>query len=215
MATDLDICNLALAHLGDDATVASIDPPEGSIQAAHCARFYPVARDSLLEMHNWGFTTTRIALSLLAATPLSGWVYAYAQPSDAINLLGVFIPGSTDDFNPQDFETETLADGTNVIYSNTQSAVLRYTRHVTDPSQFSPLFTDALGWLLASMLAGPLLKGTTGAQATVQSYKMFLAQFGKAAASDAGQRRVRPQDNPSWLKGRGPVPINLLPGWPR
>ncbi len=215
MAADIDICNLALSHLGDDATVASIDPPEGSPQATHCARFYPVARDSMQEMHNWGFCTTRATLSLLSATPLSGWVYAYAQPSDAVNLLSILIPGSTDDFNPQPFETEALPDGTSVIYSNTESAILRYTRHVTDPSKFSPLFTDALGWLLASMLAGPILKGTTGAAATVQAYKMFQVQFAKAAASDAGQRRVIPQDNPSWLKGRGSVPINLLPGWPR
>jgi hypothetical protein len=28
MASDVDICNLALALLGDVATVASIDPPE-------------------------------------------------------------------------------------------------------------------------------------------------------------------------------------------
>ena len=46
MASDVDVCNLALAHLGDEATVASISPPEGSAQAGHCARFYPMARDS-------------------------------------------------------------------------------------------------------------------------------------------------------------------------
>lgn len=51
MASEVDICNLALARLGDNATVASIDPPEGSAQAEHCARFYAIARDSLLEMH--------------------------------------------------------------------------------------------------------------------------------------------------------------------
>ena len=48
MASAVDICNLALSHLGDTATVASLDPPEGSAQAEHCARFYPVARDALV-----------------------------------------------------------------------------------------------------------------------------------------------------------------------
>ena len=46
MATEVDICNLALAHLGDDATIASIKPPEGSAQAEKSARFYPIARDT-------------------------------------------------------------------------------------------------------------------------------------------------------------------------
>ena len=43
MATEVDICNLALAHLGDDATIATIKPPEGSAQAEKAARFYPIA----------------------------------------------------------------------------------------------------------------------------------------------------------------------------
>ena len=40
MASEVEICNLALARLGDAATVVSIDPPEGSAQAEHCAMFY-------------------------------------------------------------------------------------------------------------------------------------------------------------------------------
>ena len=63
MASEVDICNLALSHLGDNATVASIDPPEGSAQAEHCSRFYPIARDTLLEMHNWNFSTRRAVLA--------------------------------------------------------------------------------------------------------------------------------------------------------
>ena len=63
MASEVEICNLALSHLGDTATVASSDPPEGSAQAEHCARFYPIARDALLEMQNWKFATRRATLA--------------------------------------------------------------------------------------------------------------------------------------------------------
>ncbi|NBQ76422.1 MAG: hypothetical protein EBU14_13895, partial [Acetobacteraceae bacterium] len=66
MASEVDICNLALANLGDTATVASINPPEGSAQSEHCSRFYPIARDTLLEMHNWNFSTRRILLPEVA-----------------------------------------------------------------------------------------------------------------------------------------------------
>ena len=50
MSTPVDICNLALARLGDEANVQSISPPDGSTQAALCAQFYPIARDTALTM---------------------------------------------------------------------------------------------------------------------------------------------------------------------
>ncbi|CAK0775884.1 conserved hypothetical protein [Gammaproteobacteria bacterium] len=52
MATVVDICNLALGNLGS-ASIESVD--DGSIEAKYCSRYYPVARDALLEMHNWSF----------------------------------------------------------------------------------------------------------------------------------------------------------------
>lgn len=202
MASDVDIVNVALAYLGDDATVASIDPPEGSAQATHCARFYPIARAALQDMNNWGFCTTRASLSLLAVTPISGWLYAYGPPSDAINILSVFLPSATDDYNPQQFDMEQLPDGTHVIYTNVVSAVCRYTRHITDPSSFPPLFVDCLSWLLAAYLAGPILKGEAGRAAAIQCFKMFEAKFADATASDAAQRRVQPTQNVAWVTGR-------------
>lgn len=202
MATEISICNLALAHLGDEATVASIDPPEGSAQAEHCATFYPVARDALQEMHAWGFCTTRKALSMLSAEPLTGWQYAYARPSIAVRILGVYAAGVTDDNDPQPFETEVLADGSEVIYTNTQDAVCRYTVQVTDPSKFSPLFVETLAWLLASHLAGPVLKGKNGmamAQSCLATAGTYLAD---AKRSDVRQRRARPTHNVPWISGR-------------
>lgn len=202
MATEIDICNLALSRLGDSATVASIDPPEGSPQASHCARFYPLARNTMLDRHPWSFCTTRAALALLSATPTSGWQYAYARPSNAVNILAIQRPGASDDFDPQAFETEALADGTDVIYSNTEGAVCRYTVHVTDTAKFQPLFIEALTWLLASHLAGPVLKGDKGAAASVKCYQMFEAMLSRAIASDAAQRKVTPPHNVAWMSGR-------------
>lgn len=202
MATEVDICNLALARLGDSATVASIDPPEGSPQAEHCARFYPIARDTLLDRHPWSFCTTRATLAQLSAAPTSGWQFSYALPSNALNILGLFESGSTDDSDPKNFEIETLPDGTEVIYSNTESAICRYTLHVTNPARFQPLFIETLSWLLASHLAGPVLKGDKGAGATLRCYQMFETQLARAIASDSAQRRVRPTHNVPWMQAR-------------
>lgn len=202
MATEIDICNLALSRLGDSATVASIDPPEGSPQATHCAQFYPLARDTILDRHSWSFATTRAALAKLSTTPTSGWLYAYARPSNAVSIVSLFETGASDDFAPQAYETESLPDGTEVIYSNTDSAICRYKVQVTDPSKFSPLFVEALSWLLASHLAGPVLKGDKGAAATVKCYQMFEAQLGLAKNADSAQRKVQPTHNVPWVAAR-------------
>lgn len=216
MASEVDICNLALGHLGDTATVASLDPPEGSAQAEHCARFYPIARDSLLEMHPWGFATKRVQLAQLG-TGWPEWDYSYAQPADALNIIAVLPPYATDDYSvglsnvpmaaggsyvPQAFSCEVDANGADVIYTDQEDAVLRYTALVTDTTKFSPLFVMSLSWHLASMLAGPILKGDAGAAESKRCTAMMQAYLAKATESDAGQRRINPQHNVGWINGR-------------
>lgn len=227
MATEVDICNLALAHLGNAATVASINPPEGSAEADHCARFYPLARDTLLEMHAWGFALKRVALAQVA-NAASEWLYAYAAPNDAVNLLEVLPPDATDDINAQvpfpsdsyglsaiqvynpvtigyttqPYSSEIDANGNQIILTNQEQAVLRYTALITDTSLFSPLFTMTLSWHLAAMLAGPVLKGESGISETERATKMMAAMLSQAKNSDANQRRVTPHVATPWIAGR-------------
>ena len=201
MASEVDICNLALARLGDNATVASIDPPEGSAQAEHCARFYPVARDSLLEMHAWKFATRRVLLAQLA-TDTWNWSFAYAEPTGVLKLLAVLPASASGDAESQEYEAETDGNGTPIILTNQEGASLRYVAHVTDTTGFSPLFVDALAWLLASYLAGPVLKGDAGAAMAKACLQSFMLVLSNAKTSDANQRKVRPEHKPDWIAGR-------------
>lgn len=222
MASEVDICNLALANLGDVASVSSINPPEGSAQAEHCQRFYPIARDSLLEMHNWGFATKRTTLALLGSS-WPEWQYCYAQPIDMLNALAVLSNTAADDYSvpipqpysniatvnagqgfytPAPFSCETLDDGTAVIYTDMENATLRYTARVQDPTKFSPLFVEALSWLLASKLAGPIIKGDAGAAMAKSCMASFMVVYGKATMSDANQRRTNIQQSVNWMANR-------------
>lgn len=219
MATKVDICNLALSHLGDTATVSSIDPPEGSIQAEHCARFYPMARDSLLEMHPWSFATRRVALAILGSGAPE-WDYCYAQPADALNVVSVLPPYASDDYSigaapgalqpisvvsgyvPQPFACEVDEDGNSIILTDQADAVLRYTVVNVDESKFAPLFVMALSWHLAGMLAGPILKGDAGAAEAKRCATMMNAYLSQATESDASQRSIKPQHNVAWIAGR-------------
>ncbi|CAB3624686.1 hypothetical protein [Achromobacter pestifer] len=232
MASVVDICNLALAHLGDEATVSSIDPPEGSAQAEHCARFYPMARDTVLEAHDWNFATTRGVLALVGSAWPS-WAFCYELPATCVRAISVLPPGALDDYStayprtagalgypgatfvphgavytPQEFSIETgesdgsEADDRRLLYTNQEGAVLRYTRRVEDTTRFPPLFVDALTRLLASYLAGPVVKGTDGvsvAQAQLQAYRGIISQ---ATVSDSNQRSIKPRQSVPWIAGR-------------
>lgn len=226
MASEVDICNLALSHLGDTATVSSINPPEGSAQSEHCHRFYPVARDSLLEMHYWNFSVRRI---LLASTTCdwTQWEYAYLVPSDVINFISVIPPDTADDYSvkfvptdsplfahnyspmvqtgryvPQPFTIETKADGSQILYTNQPNAILRYTAYVEDTTLFSPLYTMTLSWHLASMLAGPIIKGDAGAAEAKRCTQMMMGYLKEAKESDSQQRSIKPEHVVPWTSGR-------------
>lgn len=211
MASVVDICNLAVGHLGDDANITSIDPPDGSIQAQHCARFYPVARDVVLERHEWRFNTRRKALALSAEDPPIGWAFAYALPSDCVKPIRVLSPtaapdlfttsyngtpvisANTDNLNNQDYIVEAAADGSPILFTNTEDASLVYSIGITDPTKFTPLMTIALSRLLASYMAGPLIKGTTGANVAKAQLQIFEEdELPKATESDANVSNSNP-----------------------
>lgn len=222
MASEVDISNLALSHLGDSATIASLNPPEGSAQAEKCARFYPIARDSLLEMHNWSFASRR-ALLAQVATNIGQWKYAYAAPRDMMMAIAVFQPGAADDYStsyitnaegvshpgvaaghytPQPYVIETNETGALVILTNVENAMLRYQARITDTTKFSSLFVVTLSWHLAGMLAGPILKGDAGAAEAKRCGQMMAAYMLQAATVDSNQRNVRVEHIVPWTSGR-------------
>lgn len=232
MASDVDICNLMLARLGDDATIAEIDPPEGSAQAEHCATFYPIARDSLQEMHDWNFNTKRVPLTPVTLPSNAGFIYAYAMPANTLRVIAILPPNAPDNYSanlgaipgyagyslsdyyppdlnsspvyiPQDFAVETdPTSGDLIILTNQELATARVTFRVTDTTKFSPLYIDTLGWYGASMLAGPLLKGDVGAAESKRCLQFAMGLLNKAAVSDSRQQQIQPAHRVSWIGNR-------------
>ena len=222
MATEVNICNLALAHLGDDATIASLSPPEGSAQAEKAARFYPIARNTLLEMHTWNFASKRGNLAL-TTNSLDQWDYAYVAPADMMSPVAVISPTAQNDYatrmsagdtpggitsnyaptivagqyTPQQFSLEG-----DLIYTNQENAMLRYQAFITDPSLFSPLFVITLSWHLASMLAGPVIKGDQGAAEAKRSSQMMVNYLNSAKQSDNLHRDITVEHIVPWTSGR-------------
>ena len=202
MASAVDICNIGLSSLGAEAQVAAINPPDGSVEAGYCARFYPIARKELLEAHAWSFAKKRVELAEVTNTS-TVWEYAYALPSDCLRALrvlslqtlvdaGLSYPAgvySIDRLVIDEVFTErgsALFDiESGVLRTNEPEAMLLYTYDVTDTTKFTAKVVVALGMLMAGYLAGPIIKGLEGARAGAQWRQAAMNAIATAAASDA------------------------------
>lgn len=215
MSSDVDICNLALGFLGDEAEVAALT--ESSAQAAYCKRFYPMARDTVLQMGQFGFSLRRAALAedLVDDVPNS-WSFAYTVPNGCISKIALLPPNATNDTTDmQDYAVEAIDDaGHEVIYTNQEQAVLRYVQRVTDTTRFQPLVVIAIARLLASYLAGPLIKGSAGTDIGLKQMEIFMkTSMPAAVADDANSQQTDQMGNfvPSMIKARNTNDATAFP----
>ena len=163
--------------------------------------FYPQARDAMLEMHEWRFATKRVLLALTVSDTFE-WTFAYALPAGMLRALAVLPETAAADDEGDDFDQQLNADDAQVILTNCGLASLKYTARVVDTTRFPPLFVEALSWLLAAHLAGPLIKGKQGQEVARGCMQMFAAFLTQAKVSDANQRKVEPAHTPGWIGGR-------------
>lgn len=211
MASPVDIVNLGLAHIGAEAQVAAIDPPDGSVEAGYGARFYPHVRRLAIDRAGMAFSLKRVALAEITNVS-TVWLYAYALPADCINPIRVLqlqyisaasllapleslyvmqqnlltVDNLFTERGSADFEVEG-----STLFTNEPEAVLKYTADITDTGKFPPLFVDALGMLMAGYLAGPIIKGTDGMQVGAKWREAGFAQLARAADSDANAASER------------------------
>lgn len=186
MATAVDICNLALGMLGDSGDVTSIMPPDGSPQAGHCARWYPLALRKLFEEHDWSFAIRRsrgVELSNVDKD-LYEWKHAFLLPSDCVRLMRVSEVGKQD--APLDFEVELYeANSGRAVFVDASNVVLTYVSYVDMASVFPTYFVQALTLLLASYLVGPVKRADGASDAATRLLQMYEAALSRAKTADA------------------------------
>lgn len=174
MATEIQICNFALSQIGQDV-ISDFD--EASPQARACKLFYAQGRDAVLSEIWWNFATAEQVLAQTATDP-SEWDYAYALPSDCLipRYIPPVLPG----------QKEPFAWAGREIWTHREEATLVYTRQVTDPAFFHPLFIDALALKLATLISMPLAIERSMRSDAVQLYRgaIALARQTDANASD-------------------------------
>jgi len=193
-----DICNIALSRIGNAANVSSIDPPEASAEAEHCAKFYDISRKLMLESFNWSFAVKHVDLGLVAES-VNDYQYVYALPSDLIKLISVYEDGGT--FEPLNQEwligqygkeyyghTTEMHNGVKSVFCNFLDCKIKYIFDQQDTTSFSSHFVEALSWLLAHYLCGPILK-QDGLRLADYCYKNYLTLSEMAKRQDVIQSK--------------------------
>jgi hypothetical protein len=196
--SEIDICNLALSKLGDEANITSFT--DGSVQAKYCARFYPIARAVLLDKHVWNFATKEAALVVTTNTT-TAWDYAYLIPADFMGIIDVREASYRDYIQAPATQNYSMQSG--IIYSNIVDAVLLYSStDAISTALFQPLFIEALATLLASYLAGPIIKGDVGVSAAQKLLATFSVALEAAIESDTAYRKITPKYIPAGISAR-------------
>jgi hypothetical protein len=137
--------------------------------------------------------------------PQPGWAYAYAKPNECLKVLAV-VPAFSADYwwlgqpSPFILETDELT-GAELILTDLADAVIIYQRKIVDTTVFPAQFVSALSWLLASYLAGPVVKGQAGRKAAVDCMGVYTREIATAAVLNANQSVKRPSFVPAQHAG--------------
>ena len=148
----LDICNLALAKLGE-SPLAGIDP-NGTPAARMCYMHYHPVRREILCANRWSFAMRLVELQ--AAEDNTEHMKAHTLPEDCLRVREVNSP------------RWTLRG--RAIYCPARSIRLLYIADEEDTTLFEPLFIEAFATRLACKLCIPLTSSTTAREALTQEY---------------------------------------------
>lgn len=180
MATDIEICQMALDHIGAKQ-INSID--DSCQEARACRRLYSTARDQVLRDFPWNFAHRRASLALADTSGQFGYAYIYYYPADCHHAREIYRTPLA--LPPIEFVIACLDDAVGkVILTHQENAVLIYTYKAKNPQLFDAGFTAALSWRLASDLAMPLTKSLSMQEAMLKIYTYNITAAGRADAAE-------------------------------
>jgi hypothetical protein len=184
VATQIDICNLALALLGQPA-ISSIN--EDSTAGRLCRQFYSQVYDEVLRSHAWRCAKTRAALAELSTTPAFGWDHQYQLPADCLRVLQL---------EELDWEFDLEGDA---LLTNESTANIVYIARVT-PNKLDSWAAKAIYHALAVQMSYPLSQS--------MSLKQSLEEILEARILPEARRlgafeSLEPEsDHSGWLNAR-------------
>jgi len=153
VASKIDICNMALAHLGKPSITSLTD---GSPEARTCARLYDGARRASLVRSPWTFARRTRALSVVADNPLSDfWSTRYDLPKDMLKIHRL-LEDPSDPMGNHLPIASYVEEGS--VFANTEGLYLLFIVDSEQTQRWSALFDDAVALQLAARMAPTLTR---------------------------------------------------------
>jgi hypothetical protein len=195
--SDISICNLALAHLGQKP-ITSLTEATESARALN--RIYEISRDVVLRAKDWKFATVKAALVEVSDEDVPGWVYVYAYPSKCLCVRKIFDDIESKD--PQKLEYEVMyipSIGQKVICCDSEDAYIEYTYQLSDSTIFDVSLINAFSFLLAAQVGKPLTGNDDIAKLMLQIYGNMVSDAGRV---NDGEKYIKPAQTSSFEDSR-------------
>lgn len=177
--TPLQICNIALGHLGEASIITMGD---NTPAAKACSLHYDLTRDEVLRAHRWNFAIGRDELTEEEAPPF-GWNKRFALPADCLRSLEV------NDSEEGDWITDKWVVEGRSILTNADSVRLVYVRSIGDEALTDPLFARAFSVKLAAALSETIRGSTSKTGDLLQLYEAAVAPLARRVDANEGNRR--------------------------
>lgn len=152
MNSETKICNQALSRLGAQRINDLGDNSDTLVEAIHCRLHYEQTRNELQRSHWWRMNKARAVLSLDTETPAFEWSYQHFLPNDFLRMRSVF----GDNTLPNNTTVDSYSLEGKLLLSDDETVKIRYSKLVTDVTEFDPLFVKVLVLELALKLVIPL-----------------------------------------------------------
>ncbi len=188
-ASKTEICNLALAHLGQQKGIDDFDNDRGA-PARACRLFYDETLRATFRDFAWPFATKFAELALVTTLevddthPSTEWKYAYRYPADAVSFRR--IPSGTRNDTRQTKVPYRLYEdvaGT-LLLTDMEDAVGEYTFLREDVERYPSDFVLALSRRLAAYIA-PTVTAGDPFKLQDKNFKLYLMEL-QAAQGTAG-----------------------------
>lgn len=161
MASEADIANMALSHLGVTRRLTSLS--DNTEAASACSLFYATVRDEVLRAFPWPFATVEAELTLvedLTSDDDAEWGYSYRYPTDCVRFLRIRSGYGRQETNATRVRYRVIRDTTGrLILTDQEDAIAEYVKQITTTTEFSPDFVTAVSYRLAGAIAPALTSG--------------------------------------------------------
>jgi len=198
MASQVDICNLALKKLGENAII-SID--DDSDEAESLRLIYDLVLKNELRINNWHFSITRTTLPALAEAPAFGYEKQYALPANYLRAIQVGEHYFCE--NLEEYVTDTspfyVIEGNKILTSESAPLKFRYVRNDVSENEFDAGFVMTFASRLAYELAEDSTQSNSKRDLAARDYKDALLSALDAGAVEIPAKR---QQDDSWILAR-------------